>query len=219
MGLTKLLSEYKWKTYSGLHSSIIEATWETVQKFGKVYAITQCAYQSDLVSSEQALIRMWGNKEFETRASYIICWAPCTMKMKDLLFKKQEKVPSKVLCFFHGISLDSSYFFFFFFDTMLLGHRDTCWVSADPHRYPWPCPMTQLIRGHSIPAARLLVPPPTQLINVPSQVWGRQFPNFTGQQPQPQWPDDPQNTATSAPRHTQYWMRVSKRLTPVKSPT
>lgn len=113
MGLTKLLSEYKWKTYSGLHSSIIEATWETVQKFGKVYAITQCAYQSDLVSSEQALIRMWGNKEFETRASYIICWAPCTMKMKDLLFKKQEKVPSKVLCFFHGISLDSSYFFFF----------------------------------------------------------------------------------------------------------
>lgn len=60
-----------------------------------------------------ALIRMWGNKEFETRASYIICRAPCTMKMKDLLFKKQEKVPSKVLCFFHGISLDLSYFFFF----------------------------------------------------------------------------------------------------------
>lgn len=140
MGLTKLLSEYKWKTYSGLHSSIIEATWETVQKFGKVYAITQCAYQSDLVSSEQALIRMWGNKEFETRASYIICWAPCTMKMKDLLFKKQEKVPSKVLCFFHGISLDSSYFFFFFWHHVtwaqgyLLGE---CWPSqismALPH--------------------------------------------------------------------------------------
>lgn len=56
----------------------------------------------------------------------------------DSLFQKKENY----IYFLQDFFLYMSYLLYLLFSSLLLWQRITCRESADPHRSPWPCPLT-----------------------------------------------------------------------------
>lgn len=192
------MKEAEWPTLLNFRSN----TRDCVQKFGKVYAITQCAHRGDLGSSEQALIGMWGNKGIWNKSQPHNLPGPVRnenvglVQGQDKSAVKGTKVWNTLLLSMASLVTHSVWFIP---DVMLLGHGDTCWVSADPQRHQGVAPW---LSSREHPAHQL----PGVWSHQPCHLPVRPLPARRGEVHLPFLLAGmtPQSIATSMPRPTQY---------------